>query len=846
MARGVLKVKVMGDASHLNSTLSKIGPALAGIGVAAAAGFGAAAKVGFDFNSAIQQNTISLTSMLGSQGKANALIKQMTEFAAKTPFEFPEIAETTKKLIAYGVAEKDIIKTETMLGDIASGLGIPFNELGDIYGKLRVQGRAYAEDINQLQGRGIPIVQELAKQFGVSEGEVRKLVEQGKVGFPEVDKALQAMVGSGGKFGGLMEAQSKSFAGQISTIKDSFAQLAGQLTAPAFEYLSSTVFPALISGAGTLMQKLTEIGGPLGLFKGLWEQLSPVLQPVVDMFGRLWGQLQASSISFGQLSAAMAALNPIMGLFKEFWPMLLPVIEQVGSIIIELAEAVLPLFAQAWQLVLDIAAPILEAILDLVMDVFPVILATVQEIMPAVQEIIGAVLGFIKKLWDEHGQAIMQIVTVAFGVIKKVVDAAMTVIKGIINVVLGVIRGDWSTVWEGIKGILSGVWEAIKTIVKGALEILKSIISAAMGVVRTLFETVWGEIKSIFSDALSAISDVLSGAVGWLKEKAQAIADAVLGPFKWLYDKLVGHSVVPDMVTAIMDEFTKLDDGLKEKIQAMATAIQDKFGRISDLVKDAYERMRESALSVLDKERDDINRHYDQRITDLEKFYDDRARVVDEASNAQIAALYKQLDDIDAAEQARQDAIAAAERAAIADPDERARAEASWQEELRRRELQSQKDAIRNQIDVIREQASETKETLKKEEADAIAVIQVQRDEDLKAWEERKTAVQSYFDSLTSDAKVAYRTLQILSDEYSGQQKALLDKLYAQWSSYFTNVAAEQSKVNGYFTGSTSASIAATGTVPTGSTTSNTITINVSGSSGLDIGRQIATALAGI
>ena len=83
----------------------------------------------------------------------------------------------------------------------------------------------YTQDLNQFLGRGIPLTAELAKQFGVTESKVKGLVEEGKVGFPEVEKAIIAMTSEGGKFGGLMEAQSKSITGQISNLEDSIEQM---------------------------------------------------------------------------------------------------------------------------------------------------------------------------------------------------------------------------------------------------------------------------------------------------------------------------------------------------------------------------------------------------------------------------------------------------------------------------------------------------------------------------------------------------------------------------------------------------------------------------------------------
>ena len=112
-----------------------------------------------------------------------------------------------------------------MLGDVASGLKIPFSDIAYLYGTLKTQGRAYTRDIMQFTQRGIPVIKELAKQFKVTEEEVSKMVESGKVGFSDIEKAFQSMTKSGGMFYNMMQEQSKTTGGQISMLGDSWDQL---------------------------------------------------------------------------------------------------------------------------------------------------------------------------------------------------------------------------------------------------------------------------------------------------------------------------------------------------------------------------------------------------------------------------------------------------------------------------------------------------------------------------------------------------------------------------------------------------------------------------------------------
>ena len=193
-------------------------------------------KAALKASAEMEQNRVAFTTMLGSATKAKDLLAEMTAFAANTPFELPEIVDGGKKLLAFGFAAKDIIPTLTKLGDVSAALSIPIGELSDIYGKMKVQGVIQAEELNQLAGRGIPVFTELAKVMGVNADQVKKLGSEGKISFKELEQAFTNMTDKGSQFGGMMEAQSKTLAGQWSNFQDTLGKIAviiGDEIAPA-------------------------------------------------------------------------------------------------------------------------------------------------------------------------------------------------------------------------------------------------------------------------------------------------------------------------------------------------------------------------------------------------------------------------------------------------------------------------------------------------------------------------------------------------------------------------------------------------------------------------------------
>ena len=232
--------KMSSDANHVIDTFSKIGQTAEQEGSRIDTAFSAAAaNIGKAFAAIgiagtlqelgkkilvvrgdFEKLEVAFEVMLGSASKANELMKQLTYTAATTPFDLQGVADGAKQLLAYGVSADEVNDTLVRLGNIASGLSIPLNDLVMLYGTTMTQGRLFTQDLRQFMGRGIPLADELAKQFGVTKDKVADLVTAGKVGFPQVKKAIEDLTNAGGKFAGLMEKQSHTVAGKISNIGD--------------------------------------------------------------------------------------------------------------------------------------------------------------------------------------------------------------------------------------------------------------------------------------------------------------------------------------------------------------------------------------------------------------------------------------------------------------------------------------------------------------------------------------------------------------------------------------------------------------------------------------------------
>ncbi len=244
-----------------------VGTAMAAIGIGGGIGIGAMISLA----AKAEQTAVSFEVLLGSAEKAKEMVKEIDEFAARTPFEQGELAGVTKQLLAFGVAQKDVIPTLSTLGDIAALSGSKINELASIYGKAKGTGVVMTEILDQFLERGIPLGRELAEVMGVTEKEIRKLAPTGKITFEILETALKNLTGEGGQFFDGMSKLSKTTAGLWSTFTGNLKKSLGLLGDALIETFDIN---SLLRGMSTWVQAFGE----------KIKELQPVIEFLADGF----------------------------------------------------------------------------------------------------------------------------------------------------------------------------------------------------------------------------------------------------------------------------------------------------------------------------------------------------------------------------------------------------------------------------------------------------------------------------------------------------------------------------------------------------------------------------------
>lgn len=269
-----------------------------------------------------QQLEVAFTTMLGSEQKANELMSQLTRTAATTPFDLQGVAQGAKQLLAYGVSADEVNDTLIRCGDVAAGLSIPLNDLVYLYGTTMTQGRMFTQDLRQFQGRGIPIAEELANVLGTTTDKVGELVTAGKVTSEVFKQAFENMTGEGSKFGGLMDAQSKTITGQIANIEDAIDMMFNEIGEK-----SEGVINTALTAVGNLVENYEEVGRQIGALVVAYGAYKTALivvtaaqrvNMVVLRQATLEKQLAAAAgISLGNAEAIAAARTKLLAVAQQ-------------------------------------------------------------------------------------------------------------------------------------------------------------------------------------------------------------------------------------------------------------------------------------------------------------------------------------------------------------------------------------------------------------------------------------------------------------------------------------------------------------------------------------------------
>lgn len=282
--------------------MTQLGIAATALGAAMSGAFGGMAKQAAMMAGQFEQTAMSFEVMLGSARDAKQVIADLTTFAAETPFEMPEVTQAARGLILFGDRGKELMKTLNTLGNAASATGSRFGEVALIFNQIRSSGRLLAQDFYQLSTRGILSMQDLADHFKVSTAEIVKMREAGKIGFKDIKAVLEGLSAEGGRFENMMERQSKTFLGLMSTLRDNIGIT---MTKIGQEFLP--ILKIIVTGITQITQVFEQLPRPIRIAIAATLALATGVGILITTFGGMVLVVAGVTAAIGAYSATVTA-----------------------------------------------------------------------------------------------------------------------------------------------------------------------------------------------------------------------------------------------------------------------------------------------------------------------------------------------------------------------------------------------------------------------------------------------------------------------------------------------------------------------------------------------------------
>lgn len=461
---------------------------------------GLALKGGIDRALNIEDAQAKLRGLGHDAQSIETIMGSALDAVSGTAFGLGDAATIAANAVAAGIPPgKELTRTLSLVGDAATIAGTDLSDMGAIFGQVATAGTLMGDDIAQLQDRGIPILQLVGEQMGVTAQEAKELASEGKVSFDTFRDAIEAGMG------GAALASGNTFRGALANVQAALSRLGESVAVPVLTQMTD-LFGQVTSAIDEMGPVAERVGSLLG--SAFSDGVEFIQSTVIPGMERLFDLFLSGSESIG----------PMRDIFTDLGGVLLELGATVGETLGQALEALAPVLgfivALAGQLLTAITPLVTMLISALGPAIEKIASAFMSELVPAFDELMPAIQPFVEFMSATFTSTIDGAITAVVGIIRGLI----TVISGVVNVISGILTGDWSRVWDGLKKVVSGAVDAIGSLLKGVYEIFKGRFAAIRDIIRgigpDLYRSGRNAIQSLINGIRSQIGSVASSMSG--------------------------------------------------------------------------------------------------------------------------------------------------------------------------------------------------------------------------------------------------------------------------------------------------------------------------------------------
>ena len=546
---GSLKFDTEISEKGFNSGITKLGSlakgglsVLAGAIGSVTAALGAGAVAGLKYNASIETYQTSFEVMTGSAEKAAEVVERLKKVGAETPFELPDLADTTQLLMNYGLTADEAMDKMMMLGDISQGSADKMSRIAMAYGQMSSAGKVQLEDVKQMIEAGFNPLQEISESTGESMESLYDRISKGTLSVDEITASMERATSEGGKYYQSMQKQSQTFSGMISTLKDNAQQLLGDVVQPISDSMVSTLLPAAIDAIDQ-MAKAFETEGTDGLIKagsqilvdlltGMAQKLPDVIEIAVQIIESIVDGLN-NNMSQIITAAGQILLSLISGITQ-----LLPSLGELAlNIIWTLVNGLITnapqLMTQANTMFTDFCLQIQERLPELIQrgaEMISSLLLGLLENMPQImQQASSMMMTWLDTIWGILPSILQSGADMILSLLNGLVSNAPQIISQAGQMLIDYI----ATIASNLPAVLQKGIEIIGQLLAGIIQAVPDLIASIPGIIADIgsafLDKDWGEIGL---NIIKGIASGITGAVGTFVDAATEAAGNALDSVK--------------------------------------------------------------------------------------------------------------------------------------------------------------------------------------------------------------------------------------------------------------------------------------------------------------------------
>ena len=612
----------------------------------AALGLGKLAKdfasAGISFNASIEQYQTSFEVMTGSAEKATQITQQLKQIAANTPFELPQLADTTQLLMNYGFTADDAMEKMQMLGDISQGSADKMTRIATAYGQMSSAGKVSLEDVKQMIEAGFNPLQEISKSTGESMASLYDRISDGSLSVDEITASMERSTSAGGKYFQSMDKQSQTLNGKISTLKDTFNEFAGKAMQGLSDVLSNTVIPALtgvLSHSDEIMavlNALLPVIVAVGSAFAAWKIVN-FIQDIPKMIGSVKTAILGvnAALAANPVGAVVAAISALVAVFlylwntseefRQFWTgMWNGIVEWFSGIIESIVNFFTVTIPEAWESFKTNLQELCDSIVQWFQDAWNSVIAFFTETIPAW---IQSVIDWFNQLPYNIGYMVGQIIGhfIQWGIDLK--NFVTEDIPAFINSVVEWFKSLPGKIWEWLKS----AWEKVKTWGSNIYTSARDWVSKTIDSVVDWFRSLPGKIWTWLTNAVSKVRDWGSNLWNTGINAAKRLVDSVVQKAKELPGKMVDIGI--NLIKGLWEGIGSVKDWILDKISGFCDGIVDgmldffNIGSPSKLMRDMIGKWLPPGIAVgfelaAPKASKDMTKEAGKMVKDIQGQYD--------------------------------------------------------------------------------------------------------------------------------------------------------------------------------------------------------------------------------